>query len=62
MERFYENYWKKNMGVLEALRKAQLWMLNEGLTRGIVRLEKEDGPRRAPPYYWAAFALSGDWR
>jgi len=24
------------------------------------RLAKEDG--RLPPYYWAAFVLSGDWR
>ena len=42
-------------------------MLKEGARRGMIdvkvpkeRLAKEDG--RLPPYYWAAFALSGDWR
>jgi CHAT domain-containing protein/Tfp pilus assembly protein PilF len=61
MERFYENYWRKNMGTLEALRSAQLDMLRGELPRAA---ERDDGPtdRRAPPYYWAAFVLSGDWR
>jgi len=62
MERFYENYWKKEMGTLEALREAQLWMLREGATRGVVRETETDKTRRAPPHYWAAFVLSGDWR
>ncbi|MSQ96433.1 MAG: tetratricopeptide repeat protein [Gemmataceae bacterium] len=62
MGRFYDNYWKKNMGTLEALREAQIWLLQEGPTRGIVRVEKMAGVRRAPPFYWAAFVLSGDWR
>jgi CHAT domain-containing protein len=67
MTRFYENLWKKKLPKLEALRQAQLWMLTEGAKRGMIdvkvpreRLAKEDG--RLPPYYWAAFALSGDWR
>jgi len=67
MTRFYENLWKKKMPKLEALREAQLWMRKEGIGRGMIdvkvpkeRLAKEDG--RLPPYYWAAFALSGDWR
>jgi CHAT domain-containing protein len=65
MERFYENLWQKKLPKLEALRQAQLWMLREGHNiRGIVldgnkRLEKD---RRLPPFYWAAFVLSGDWR
>ncbi len=65
--RFYENLWKKKLPRLEALRQAQLWMLKEGISRSMVnvkvpkeRLGKDDG--RLPPYYWAAFALSGDWR
>lgn len=64
MEKFYANLWDKKQprSKLEALRQAQIWMLREGPTRGIVRLEKDAGPRRAPPYYWAAFVLSGDWR
>ena len=64
MERFYVNLWEKKMSKLEALREAQRWMLTEGLKRGLVR---EDVPEKAadartPPYFWAAFVLSGDWR
>jgi CHAT domain-containing protein len=65
MERFYENLWQKQMPKLEALRAAQLWMLKEGVARGMVRDEPDpaEGPApRTPPFYWAAFVLSGDWR
>ena len=65
MEHFYENHWEKNMGVLPALREAQLTMLREGRQRGVVRDDEPSpavDPKRAPPYYWAAFVLSGDWR
>ena len=53
------------MGTLEALRDAQVWMLNPGPGRGMKFRDYEpaDGkPRRTPPYYWAGFVLSGDWR
>jgi CHAT domain-containing protein len=65
MERFYANLWQKKLPRLEALRQAQLWLLREGQgVRGLVldgdkRLEAN---RRLPPFYWAAFVLSGDWR
>lgn len=64
--RFYENLWKKKLPRLEALRQAQLWMLKEGAKRGL-DLVREDAVKalswtKAPPYYWAAFVLSGDWR
>jgi CHAT domain-containing protein len=66
MERFYAGLWdrKRPLGKLEALRQAQLWLLREGPTRGlaVVSTEPSAGPRRAPPFYWAAFVLSGDWR
>jgi CHAT domain-containing protein len=69
MERYYENYWKKEQGSLQALREAQLWMLEEGMLeegikRGMVRKEdgRPKGSLRTPPEYWAAFVLSGDWR
>jgi CHAT domain-containing protein/Tfp pilus assembly protein PilF len=62
MERFYENLWKSKMPKAEALRQAQLYMLREGPRRGIVRLDGPQPPRIAPPYYWASFVLSGDWR
>jgi CHAT domain-containing protein/tetratricopeptide (TPR) repeat protein len=75
MVRFYDNLWKKKMGKLEALREAQLWMLNHGAEQPEIRRElvarglKEfegatNAPKsnRLPPYYWAAWVLSGDWR
>jgi CHAT domain-containing protein len=65
MERFYENLWDQRKGKLEALRDAQLAMMREGPQRGMVIVRKDghaEKPRRLPPYYWAAFVLSGDWR
>jgi len=50
---------------VEALRQAQLWMLREGRSRSFVREDQEAQPpkdARLPPYYWAGFVLSGDWR
>jgi CHAT domain-containing protein len=67
MERFYDNLWSKKLSKLEALRQAQLWMLREGRksVRGLdleTTHETEAKDPRLPPYYWAAFVLSGDWR
>jgi len=62
VERFYENIWQKKMSRQEALRQAQLAMLRGELERGFKRLDDEPADRRFPPYYWAAFVLSGDWR
>jgi CHAT domain-containing protein len=73
MERFYENMWNKDMGKLEALREAQLWMLKERGPRGLVAAEGTGDKTgvggqgsgvsgRLAPYYWAAWVLSGDWR
>jgi CHAT domain-containing protein len=60
MERFYDNLWQKKLSKLEALRQAQLSMLRGELVRGV---EVERTPdNRLPPFYWAAFVLSGDWR
>ena len=60
MERFYENHWQKKMSKADALRQAQLAMLRGELVRG-AELEGEKNSR-LPPFYWAAFVLSGDWR
>jgi CHAT domain-containing protein len=73
MVRLYENLWrtKQPLGKLEALRQAQLEMLREGRKRGpggqrpvdpeaLKRAVPMSG--RTPPFYWAAFVLSGDWR
>jgi len=65
MERFYENLWDRKMDKLEALRQAQLYVLRGGHEKGLVVIEEgeePDRPSRLPPYYWAAFVLSGDWR
>jgi CHAT domain-containing protein len=42
----------------------KLSTLRKEVERGLVRLDTHapDIPRRLPPYYWAAFILSGDWR
>ena len=75
MERFYLNLWEKEMSRLDALRDAQLWVLNNPSLvnepdedRGGVRKKKPSvesdrkSAARTSPYYWAPFVLSGDWR
>ena len=61
---FYENLWSKKMSKIEALRQAQLTLMREGVKRGMELQADEpaDADHRLPPYYWAAFVLSGDWR
>ena len=78
MTEFYRNLWEKKLPKLEALRQAQLKMLRNydpqaGQLRGTVAklkpLTTGKSPAKtsakesqSPPYYWAAFVLSGDWR
>src|SRR5262249_7263316 len=64
LERFYSKLGdrKAPLSGVGALRQAQLWMLREGPTRGFVADHDKQAPaaaRRAPPYWWAAFVLSG---
>ncbi len=69
---FYGLAWdpKRPLGAAEALRRAQLAMLNGKAEGGKVRgvglkpeaLKDMKAGTRVPPYYWAAFVLSGDWR
>ncbi len=63
MADFYAAAWdgRKIISRVEALRRAQVSMLRDGAKRGMVR-EDDKGLRRVPPYYWAGFVLSGDWR
>jgi CHAT domain-containing protein len=65
MEQFYLNLWgQKKLTKLDALRAAQVWILNDRpADRGLPPPWKES-PRstRVSPYYWAGFILSGDWR
>ena len=64
MARFYENLWRKGLTPRAALREAQLYMLREGLRRGVggIRRDEKDASKsdRMPPFYWAAFVLSTD--
>jgi CHAT domain-containing protein len=80
MQRFYDNFWRRRMSKLEALREAQLHLLRdkavrERMARGqgktlpvdaaaLARAREETAAHlsRTPPYYWAGFVLSGDWR
>jgi CHAT domain-containing protein len=49
------------MSKLEALREAQVWMMRTGGKTTSLDDLAADAPR-LPPYHWAAFVLSGDWR
>jgi CHAT domain-containing protein len=62
--RFYENRLGKRMAALEALREAQVWLLNERVKEeeGVLVKLKGNATRRTPPRYWAALVLAGDWR
>lgn len=63
MGAFYENLWLKKLSRTAALRQAQIDILNDEALRGMVFSTKQgDKQKRVPPYYWAAFVLSGDWR
>ena len=61
MSRFYENLWERELPRLDALREAQLYVLNNP---DKVRGADPDATAstRLSPEYWAAFGLSGDWR
>jgi hypothetical protein len=68
LARFYDNLWNKGFGKVQALREAQLWMLRERGYDGVLSrlapagLVTQERPQRLPPYLWAGFVLSGDWR
>jgi CHAT domain-containing protein/tetratricopeptide (TPR) repeat protein len=60
MREFYRRVWSdKHVSRAEALRQAQIWMLENWKPRGLDTAESKGAP---PPYFWAAFVLSGDWR
>ena len=62
MDEFYDNLWSKKLSRIDALRQAQLLLLDRGVDRGLKPADGHpaDDRRRLPPYYWAAFVLSGD--
>jgi CHAT domain-containing protein/tetratricopeptide (TPR) repeat protein len=62
MSEFYKRLWdSKPLGKAKALQEAQLWMITEWKgNRGSTKPKDDGSP--LPPYFWAAFTLSGDWR
>ena len=61
MREFYRRVWSnKPLAKVEALRQAQLWLRDNRKPRGGLVRQGPKGP--PPPYVWAAFVLSGDWR
>ena len=70
MTEFYTNLWSRKMPTLDALREAQLAVMKNYDVRkkeiprgprGERPIVPKDGPRLSP-FFWAGFALSGDWR
>ncbi|WP_197440380.1 CHAT domain-containing tetratricopeptide repeat protein [Polystyrenella longa] len=71
MERLYRNLWEKKMSKLDALREAQLYLLNhpdDVLNRKSFRGDRrvrakqhKEKSNRLSPEFWAAFSLSGAW-
>ena len=62
MSEFYKRLWDHEpLGKARALQEAQRWMIAkwEG-DRGRTEPKEDGGP--LPPFFWAAFTLSGDWR
>jgi CHAT domain-containing protein len=63
MASFYRAWWgKKVVSRVEALRQAQLTLLREGVRGKVGKALPVRKGSRLPPYYWAVFVLSGDWR
>ena len=62
MERFYRNLWEGEMSRLDALREAQLYVLNHPEAVRGSDPQPDDPKLRTSPRLWAAFTLSGDWR
>jgi CHAT domain-containing protein len=63
MAAFYRVYWgEKVVSRALALRQAQLSLLKEGVRGRVGKALPVRKDNRLPPYYWAAFVLSGDWR
>ena len=62
MERFYRNLWEKEIGHLDALREAQLYILNNPDSVRSLEVPNDESAKRASPKLWAAFQISGDWK
>jgi CHAT domain-containing protein len=60
MVKFYDLLWHDHLPKAEALRRAQVHMIEKGRSENT-----QDSARPLPqyaPYFWAAFVTSGDWK
>ena len=63
MREFYKRLWDNEpLGKARALQEAQRWMIAKWERGSAVRTEPKDDGGPLPPFFWAAFTLSGDWR
>ena len=60
MVKFYELLWSEHLPKAEALRRAQVYVIERSRTDAGQGNSTSIAKRE--PYYWAAFAASGDWR
>ena len=58
--KFYDLLWNDHHPKAEALRRAQVYMIEKGRSETSLVLSKSSPS--FGPYYWAAFAASGDWK
>ena len=62
MIEFYGDYQKPNFTKAEALRQAQLALLQEPDKAANGKSAKAGTKKYAHPYFWAPFILIGNWR
>jgi CHAT domain-containing protein/WD40 repeat protein len=72
MTEFYRNLWIRKLDKLDSLRNAQITMLdsydtkNQSLTNRGLQIRpngnSEASVSKLPPFFWAAFGLSGNWK
>lgn len=60
MLKFYDLFWSEHLPKAEALRRAQVYMIEKGRLK-VGQSNSTSLPPYAP-YYWAAFVASGDWK
>jgi CHAT domain-containing protein len=58
MLKFYDLLWHDHLPKAEALRRAQVYMIEKGRSES----GKDSATSKYAPYYWAAFVISGDWK
>ena len=62
MVEFYRNLWVHEMSKIEALCQAQRTIFRRYDSTSKTLRDGATETLGCPPFYWAAFTLSGDWR